>query len=378
MLVLAFVALATGVALVRGRALAIDVENDAMKSVGTEEMRAMERRIRGFGEDHLVLLAFEAGAGAPPGVEDERWGALEAALRAVPGVVSVQAWPLAEGALGAQELVVVGLAGGAADFGPALEELERVAREGAPQSWRVSVSGQPAGELVIAREVQAEEGRVLPWIGCGLFVLLLACYRHLGLVAAILLPATAGIVWTRGLYAWLGHEQNPVSVLLPPVLLTVGVAGGVHLIEAYLDELATAGDAGLAVRRALRELRGPATLATTTTVIGFLSLALNAIPAVVDFGVFAAVGVALTFSLSLVAGPALLLLLAPRVARARLDVRGEASGQLAVRGRLARRPRPADPLGGARDLGRRPGRLDAARGRQRSAAHPAAGPSVPA
>ena len=342
-LVLGLVVLPTTFFFRRASELEIDVENDAMKSVGTEEMRALERRIAAFGEEHVVLLAFEPLQPAPLTDETARWNGLLDELAAVPGVSSVREWPL-ERSLQASgtRLLVLELGERSGGFGPVLEEAERVARERARGSFHVAVGGQPAGELVIAREVQAESGRILPWIAGGLFALLLACYRRLELVAAVLLPAGLGIVWTQGLFAWLGHELDPVSVLLPPVLLTVGVASGVHLIEAYLDELARSTDAGAAVRNAVRELWLPATMAATTTVVGFLSLAFNAIPAIVDFGVFAAFGVALTFTLSLVAGPALLVILAPRIAGARLARRGRSSSRAAAKAAdlLARRARP--------------------------------------
>jgi len=93
------------------------------------------------------------------------------------------------------------------------------------------------------------------------------------------------------------------------VLLTVGVAGGVHLVERYLSDRALGLERWDAARDATRDLWLPATLTSFTTVVGFLSLALHPIPAVADFGVFAALGVSLTSLFALVLTPTLLALL---------------------------------------------------------------------
>jgi len=167
-------------------------------------------------------------------------------------------------------------------------------------------------EGALADELQAEQRRIVPWIAAALFVTLLACYRHVGVVLALLAPAAMGIAWVGGIAVLFGCQQNPISVMLPPVLLTVGVASGVHWIEEWRALRRAGHDSREAARIAVRELRRPALLSASTTIVGFLALAAQSIPAVVEFGLLAALGVALTYGLAIVALPLLLPLLAPR------------------------------------------------------------------
>ena len=312
----------------------VDVENHALKSVGTRESEVEERCAASFGRDTAVLLAFQAlaaGTGVVSPTDATALQRLIQRIRELPRVAEVLEWPRhSAGAL----VYVVRADSPTGDFASIVRSVEDLARQGAPATMRVAVSGQPAGELVIANEVQRERNRVAPWIAAGLVALLLLYYRHVGLVLAILFPAAVGIVWTGGLFALLGRSLDPISVMMQPVLMTVGVASGVHWIEAYLDERSTGVAAGPAGRRAVDGLRMPAMLAALTTVVGFLSLALNSIPAVVDFGVFTALGVGLTYWIATLTTPTLLELAASRISPRLLARRGSAAGLF---GRMAAR-----------------------------------------
>ncbi|MBL8695251.1 MAG: MMPL family transporter [Planctomycetes bacterium] len=309
----------------------VDVENRSLKSVGTAEEEAHARRVRGFGEDATVVLLFEtlpAGTGTVSASEVARVAAVRQKIAELPGVASTREVRVhREGALA----LAVTLYSSRGTWPETITKVRAAAMEHGPPSMRLAMSGQPVGEVTIASEVQREQRRVVPLIAGGLVLALFLFYRHAGLVAAILLPAGIGIVWTGGICAILGRELDPVSVMLNPVLLTVGVASGVHYIEGYLDELTAGRPTWIAAHRSMANLLKPAMLAALTTVVGFLSLAINRIPAIIDFGIFAAFGVGLTFVIAALTTPALLGLLAPRVNPRFLERRGSFAGELGQR-----------------------------------------------
>jgi predicted RND superfamily exporter protein len=311
--------------------LRVDVENDALKSPDSVEALALERRIEQFGREVTVMAAFQAlpvGAGKLTGVEAKALDVLAAELRALDGVRRLRAWP---GTSKSSQVWAIELGNESGEYAELAGEVARRVREGCPAGLKAAVSGQPLAELVISREVRAEQSRVLPLVVGAFVLLLLAYYRHIGLVLAVLGPAALGIVATSGIYALCGLELDPVSVMLQPVLLTVGVAAGVHWVEQYLDLRHESLDTSAAAMRAVRDLLWPAAIATATTVAGFLALGFNAIPAMVDFGVFAALGTALTFVIAVVATPALLMLFASDVSRRLIDRHGILTGNLARR-----------------------------------------------
>ena len=133
-------------------------------------------------------------------------------------------------------------------------------------------------------------------------------------IAGVLLPlgvAGATVVCTLGVYGATGHELNAITSLLPAVLLVVSVAASVHVYDLW-RESHDEGGADTAAMRSLRVARAvlvvavPATLCAVTTAQGFLSLAVSTVPAVRQFGTFAAFGVAVAFVIGMTVVPVLL------------------------------------------------------------------------
>lgn len=324
-LVLVAVLLATLAFAWAQRGLEVDIENRSLKSPGSSETVALARRVEQFGPDVTVVAAFRAvpdGVGTLTRVELDSLEELRKGLIAQPEIARIQPWPSRSdsSAVWAIDLVAPG-----GDFAPSVTALERLLAARTPPTLRSSLSGLAVGEVVIAREVRAEQGRVLPLVVAGFVLLLFLYYRNLGLVLAILAPAGVAILWTTGAFALLGRELDPISVMLQPVLLTVGVAAGVHWVEAYLDGLRAGLEPRASAERAVLDLRRPALLAALTTVVGFLSLSFSSIPAVIDFGVFAALGVALTYALAATLTPIVLGRLARNVSPALVERHGSLS-----------------------------------------------------
>lgn len=168
-----------------------------------------------------------------------------------------------------------------------------LARSQTPPGLTLRATGLPLLEGRIAELVAAERHSLVPLLVAVLFAAALAVYRRMRLAVAALAPALLAIVWTSGLCAALGHRLDPVQSLLEPVLLTIGVAAAVHLVEGFRRHAGQGQPAERAAALAAAELQRPALWATATTMVGLLALATNPVPAVVDFGVRAAFGVAL-------------------------------------------------------------------------------------
>jgi predicted RND superfamily exporter protein len=322
--------------------LPVDVENAAMKSRGTPEAADMALRRREFGDQHVVLLLLEPRGEERRLAPDEPvLGALPAELRRLPGVVRVRpiprprrdAWILAIEVAGDQQ------DGGYAE---AVGGVMARASDLVPPTLRLSVGGQPVGEIAIAEAVAAEQGRMVPLVAAGLFLLLLLRYRDLILAGSVVLPAFVGIGCVAFLQRALGQRLDPVAALLHPVLLTIGVASAVHVAERSRHWIATGRDAAGAARLAVTEILRPAALSAGTTMAGFLSLTTNSIPAVARFGIMASVGALLAYALPMLVTPLVLrLALGPRgTARIRRMHLAGADLGAGVALALARRARP--------------------------------------
>jgi predicted RND superfamily exporter protein len=282
--------------------LAVDVENASMKSQGTAHAAAAARAIRSHGSRHTVLVLAE------PRAEDADLHRFEddarqfsASLQQLDAVERLVRVPVADRRVALFAVDVEALDGRYAD---AVAAVRKAAVTHVPPTHRVSFSGFPVGELAVADALAAEQDRIVPWIVGALVLILFGLYRNLRLAVGAVAPSLVAILILGGLQALLGHELDPISSLLAPVLLTVGVAGSVHLIERFrVHATGTGASVSAAVGSAFRDLIVPASLAVATTMAGFLGLLASPIPAVQRFGWLAAVGVALACGVAWVALP---------------------------------------------------------------------------
>ncbi|MFO7676655.1 MAG: MMPL family transporter [bacterium] len=192
------------------------------------------------------------------------------------------------------------------DKSAAVAEIERVVRA-AGSDDRVTLTGNAA----LTRYVQGWMLRDLLWLlPLAVFVLagvLLASFRDwrglLPLVAVVVV-----LVWTFGLVGLCRQQLTVVLVVLPPILVAVGSAYGIHVLNRWQAERrAGATDAA---GRSVSGVGLPVFLAMATTVVGFGSNVVMTVPAIRWFGVFSSLGVVLSFVLALTFVPAVLKLAA--------------------------------------------------------------------
>lgn len=145
-------------------------------------------------------------------------------------------------------------------------------------------------------------------------------------VALTMTTIVMAITWMNGAAALLGPGYGDViggltevTQILPVLLIGLGVDYGIHLTSRYREELGASSVAD-SMGGAVRTVGIALALATMTTAVGFLTNVVNPVPALRDFGVLAAVGIAASFLLMLTFVPSVRIL---------LDRRAEASGRLA-------------------------------------------------
>ncbi len=130
----------------------------------------------------------------------------------------------------------------------------------------------------------------------------------------VLLPlAVTGVsvVWTLGAYHLAGLDVNAITALLPPILMVLSLPVSVHVFHRWLDAPEPTGDRVARLRGVLRELAFPCFFCTLTTAVGFGSLLTSDMPAVQQFGAFAALGVSIAFAVGMTLVPVGLTFVAP-------------------------------------------------------------------
>jgi len=147
------------------------------------------------------------------------------------------------------------------------------------------------------------------------------------------------VVWTLGFMTVTGHKLNMLSTFLPVLLVSVGSAYGIHVLNAFLQKVHEGMPKERAVRETVEQMCAPVLAAALTTAAGFLTLLSSFLIPSRQFGAFAAVGVMVSFAVTIVGIPALLAVLpAPRERSAGHARFFDRSAAQAARG-LSRHPR---------------------------------------
>jgi predicted RND superfamily exporter protein len=136
------------------------------------------------------------------------------------------------------------------------------------------------------------------------FVLFLGFHSVKGVVLP-LLTAAIGIVWVIGLMPLGGFTMSMVSNNIPIVLLAVGTAYAIHVMNRIEQEKEQ--DFNKAIISALTYVAIPVLLAGLTTIGGFASFIFGSYLTMIrDFGIFTALGTLFTLLLSLTFVPAVI------------------------------------------------------------------------
>lgn len=151
-----------------------------------------------------------------------------------------------------------------------------------------------------------DQQSVLP---LSLLALLLVLFVTLRRATAVILPfLTAGmsVVWTLALMAVFGYPINVMTSIVPALLVVIGSTEDIHLLSSWY-QARSRGEAGLKAIESMSGSTGLAILLTfVTTYMGFLSIALNDIQLLQEFGVVASSGLLINFIITSALIPAVL------------------------------------------------------------------------
>ncbi|MDH5241459.1 MAG: MMPL family transporter [Gammaproteobacteria bacterium] len=155
----------------------------------------------------------------------------------------------------------------------------------------------------------ADVSRVLPLAAVAIFMVLVIGTRSLLLPVIILAPLFLALLWLAGLMSYFGIAVSAVTVAIAPLVLGIGVDGGVHFISSWrrhegeLEEVFA--ETGLAI-----------IVTVTTSVAAFGTFVVSDSPSLIRFGSQA--------SLALIACLAITLGMLPTIARRWVPVKRSA------------------------------------------------------
>lgn len=127
-------------------------------------------------------------------------------------------------------------------------------------------------------------------------------------VVTLMISILMSLACTLGLMAALGHDITIVSMILPIILVSMGSAAGIHILNRFHEENGKGASPDEAIKQVIHELSGPVSMTSLTTAVGFASFVTSFISPVKTFGIFAAAGIMINLVVTLTCVPSLLIL----------------------------------------------------------------------
>lgn len=168
------------------------------------------------------------------------------------------------------------------------------------------LSGVPVLRSRIPILLERDQGLFLGGGAILFFGLLFFFLRRPGQVVACLASVVPGYLATVGLMAALGRPISILTSFIPIVVLVVGVSDAIHLVVAWRSRRLQGADGEAAVVESFAELAPACFYTSLTTAVGFACLAGTGIGLVIEFGLFTAFAIVLTFVFAMTVLPALL------------------------------------------------------------------------
>ena len=154
--------------------------------------------------------------------------------------------------------------------------------------------------------IEVDQKSVLPLSMAALLMVLFITLRRPTAVILPFLTAGMSVVWTLALMSLAGYSINVMTSIVPALLVVIGSTEDIHLLSAWYHARAR-GESGLIAIKSMSNATGLAIILTfVTTYMGFLSIALNDISLLQEFGLVASTGLLLNFLITISLIPAVL------------------------------------------------------------------------
>ena len=176
---------------------------------------------------------------------------------------------------------------------------------------KLHYSGMPYIRSYVMKRVSGEMGLFLALAVLVTAIILWIFFKSFTSVLFSLIISAIGVVWSLGIMQLFGYKITILSGLIPPLIIVIGIPNCVFFINKYHSEYLIHTDKMKALSRMIQTMGVTLFLANITTAIGFGVLYYTNSPMLVEFGVVAAIGVMLTFLVSLIGVPIVLNYLPP-------------------------------------------------------------------
>lgn len=182
------------------------------------------------------------------------------------------------------------------------------------KSLNYKIAGDPVlgeyGKIFMYADLK----NLIPLITVVVLLCLFFSFKNIEGTILPLLTVLISTIWTAGIMSIIEEPLTIVSSCLPVLLIAVGSAYGIHIINYYYQNLekepliTSVSRHHELIMQTLKSARPPVLLAGITTIAGFVSTITSPIKPLKSFAIFSAVGIVIALSLAFLFIPSVLML----------------------------------------------------------------------
>ncbi|UCF10235.1 MAG: RND family transporter [Candidatus Bipolaricaulota bacterium] len=175
----------------------------------------------------------------------------------------------------------------------------------------IYIYGDAYFDTLMTEEMETDLNVLFP---LALLLMVVVLFISFVTVRGVLVPIAVvvlSVIVAMGIMSLVGFPMTMVSFIAPVLLLAIGIADGIHVLNRYNEETAKGTPKREAILKTMEDMKGPVVMTSLTTAVGFLSLLSSFFLPQKQFGVVTAIGVLAAMVFSLVLIPAVMSLLKP-------------------------------------------------------------------
>lgn len=174
--------------------------------------------------------------------------------------------------------------------------------------FKIFLTGSPVVTHFLKRSMINDMRKFMALAVATVAILLFVMFRRVSGVLLPLVIVVLSLLATIGIMALAGVAIKVPTQILPSFLLAVGVGTSVHILAIFFQRLQKTNDKEEAIAYALGHSGLAVVMTNVTTASGLMSFSTAEVAPVADLGLFAGIGVLLTFINTIVLLPAVLAL----------------------------------------------------------------------
>ena len=168
---------------------------------------------------------------------------------------------------------------------------------------KVHVSGMPYVRTMNSQNIVDEIGLFVAVALLVTSLLFFFFFRSFRATFITIVTVIVGVMWCFGFLGLFGYEITILTALIPPLIIVIGVANCIFLINKYQQEIKSHGNQAKSLQRVIVKIGNATLLTNVTTASGFATFILTQSKLLKEFGVIASVSILSVFVLSLLIIP---------------------------------------------------------------------------